>query len=172
MDELTQGLLRELFDYKDGELYWKQSGTGRKIGVPAGTVKSDGYRSIGINGKIYLTHRLIFLYHHDYLPEFLDHIDGNPLNNNILNLREATKQENAQNAKKYKFHNGKPTSSKFKGVSWNKRAKNGSLISRLAVKRNFSDITIQKLMRQKHISKPKLKHAVSLQGQIIIILNK
>jgi hypothetical protein len=28
---LTQDLLKELFDYKDGELYWKVSGSGRKI---------------------------------------------------------------------------------------------------------------------------------------------
>lgn len=118
---LTHDLLKELFDYRDGELYWKVSRQGRKLGVPAGAIRSDGYRVIVINGKHYRTHRLIFLYHHGFLPEYLDHIDCDPSNNDISNLRGATMQENGANRKKNKSHNGKPTSSRFKGVSWYKR---------------------------------------------------
>ena len=121
-DELTQNLVRKLFDYRDGELYWDVARQGRKLGVPAGGISLDGYRVIRINGKLYRSHRLIFLYHHGYLPEFLDHIDGVRLNNNITNLREATKQENSMNMKKPKSYNGKPTSSEFKGVYWHKQA--------------------------------------------------
>lgn len=123
MNELTQGLLKELFDYRDCELYRKGSKGGVKIGSQAGTLRSDGYRAIQINGKIYQEHRLIFLYHHGYSPEFLDHIDGNPLNNSINNLREATNQENGMNRKKNKSINGKPTSSIYKGVTRAKHAK-------------------------------------------------
>lgn len=117
---ITQNYLKELFDYRDGELYWKKSGKGRKIGKPAGSERKDGYRAIRINGKLYLTHRLIFLWHYGCLPEFLDHIDRNPSNNNITNLREATKSQNTMNQKKRKSYGGKPTSSKFKGVSRHK----------------------------------------------------
>lgn len=120
-DELTQDLLRELFDYHDGELYWNIPRRGMRIGDRAGKVRKDWYRLIGINGKLYYAHRLIFLYHYGYLPKFLDHIDGDGLNNNINNLREATNQENAMNMKKPKSHNGKPTSSKYKGVDLDKR---------------------------------------------------
>lgn len=123
MTELTQELLKELFDYQDGNLHWKVGRQGRKLGVPAGTLKKSGYRSIIINYKSYYAHRLIFLYHHGYLPEFLDHIDGNPSNNNITNLREATYRQNAMNQKKFDSMNGKPTSSEYKGVCWFKRVK-------------------------------------------------
>ena len=125
MNELTQDLLKELFDYRDGNLYWAVSKAQCiKIGDLAGTIsKGTGYRTISVNNKRYQAHRLIFLYHHGYLPEFLDHIDGNKLNNNITNLREATKSQNAMNMKKRKSTNGKPTSSKFKGVYWHKQTK-------------------------------------------------
>lgn len=124
MIELTQNYLKELFDYRNGNLYWKVRKSYRiKIGDIGGYVRKDGYRHVGIDDKDYKSHRLIFLYHHGYLPKSLDHIDGNKSNNDIDNLRCATNQENAMNQKKNKSHNGKPTTSKFKGVSWNKRDK-------------------------------------------------
>ena len=114
--------IRSLFYYYDGALYWKVSKTnGVKIGDLAGTVRDDGRRQIGINGKKYKAHRLIFLYHHGYLPEFLDHIDGNPANNNIANLREATLSQNQWNRKSVESYNGEPTSSGFKGVVLHRR---------------------------------------------------
>lgn len=122
-NELTQDLLKDLFDYRDGNLYWKVSKGGGKINTPAGNIRKDGrYREIGVNYKHYLVHRLIFLYHYGYLPEFLDHIDGDPLNNDITNLRKATLSQNQHNKKKPKSHNGKPTSSGFKGVTEHKVA--------------------------------------------------
>lgn len=124
MEELTQHLLKELFDYKDGELYWKvKKAHGIKMGDLAGVVMKGGYRHVGINGKLYYAHRLIFLYHNGYLPEFIDHIDCDKLNNDINNLREATMRQNNTNVKKQAFYNGKSTSSIYKGVCWDKRAK-------------------------------------------------
>lgn len=124
MNELSQDLLRELFDYRDGELYWKvRKAYQIKIGDRAGTPGEDGYRRIIIDGKQYLTHRLIFLWHHGYLPKELDHIDGNPADNKISNLRKSTHQENIMNQKKTKIINGKPTSSRFKGVYLHKPTK-------------------------------------------------
>ena len=89
-EELTQDLVRALFNYRDGNLYWKISKSYRiKIGNLAGRINKQGYRSVGINNKEYRYHRLIYLYHYGYLPKFIDHIDGNKLNNNIDNLRSA-----------------------------------------------------------------------------------
>lgn len=114
ISKITQDLLRELFDYRDGELYWKVSVKNIKIGDRAGNLHKSGYCRVGINNKTYLKHRLIFLYHHGYLPEFLDHIDGDPSNDDIDNIRIATKSQNAMNRKK------KLSSSVYKGVSWKK----------------------------------------------------
>lgn len=122
MEGITQDIVRELFDYIDSDLYWKMSKSQCiKMGDLAGNVESGGYRVIGINGKIYKSHRLIFLYHHGYIPEFLDHIDGNKLNNDISNLRAATLIQNGMNQKKHKSMNGKATSSDYKGVTWDKQ---------------------------------------------------
>lgn len=105
IDELTHGLLKELFYYRNGNLYWNvNKGPTAQIGDLAGHVgKKHRYRQIRINNKLYLAHRLVFLYHRGYLPGRIDHIDGNALNNDINNLREATQQENCMNAKKTKY---------------------------------------------------------------------
>ena len=119
MSEITHELVRELFDYRDGNLYWRVAKANcLKIGDLAGFTRKDGYRQISINKKHYLTHRLIFLYHHGYLPKELDHIDGNSLNNHIENLRVVTHPQNCMNQKKTKTYNGKATSSLYIGVSW------------------------------------------------------
>lgn len=94
---ITQELVCSLFDYRDGKLFWKNSGHGKTKGKEAGTVSKNNYRHIHINYKQYFTHRLIFLYHNGYLPEVIDHKDGNPLNNKIENLREATLSQNQYN---------------------------------------------------------------------------
>jgi hypothetical protein len=108
--------VRALFDYKDGELYWKQSKGNSKAGCKAGTIdKINKYCYVKINNKRYQLHRIIFLYHHGYQPIIIDHIDGNGLNNKIENLREATATENQYNSKIRKDN-----TSGIKGVNWNK----------------------------------------------------
>lgn len=118
MSDLTQDLLHELFEYRDGDLIRKVSPQhNAPVGSVAGTVRRDGYRDIRINAKSYLTHRLIFLMHHGYLPQFIDHIDNNRSNNRIENLRPATNGENSWNQAITSLN-----TSGFKGVSWDKKA--------------------------------------------------
>lgn len=96
----SQKKLQELFDYRDGQLYWKvRIKSDIDISKPAGDIdKRYGYRRIQIEGKIYKAHRLIWKYHYGKDPkEFIDHIDGNRTNNNMENLREATRQQNGFN---------------------------------------------------------------------------
>lgn len=70
-------------------------------------------------GKEILLHRLILervLGRELVKGEFVDHKDGDSLNNSRDNLRVATHKQNAQNRKKHS--NGQP---KYKGISWHKR---------------------------------------------------
>ena len=116
---ITQELVKELFEYKDGVLYWKIAPSNNvKEGNKAGRVRSDGYAGISINDKRFYTHRLIFLYHHGHMPECVDHIDNSPLNNRIENLREATRSQNSTNMVMRKSN-----TSGFKNVYWSKKTK-------------------------------------------------
>ena len=95
----SQKKLQELFDYKDGQLYWKvRINSSIDLSKPAGNIEKSGYRRIQIVGKRYKAHRLIWKYHYGKDPkEFIDHIDGNKINNDIKNLRESTRQQNGFN---------------------------------------------------------------------------
>lgn len=103
-------LLNDILEYKNGDLYWKKSSRSCWVGKKAGTL-CNGYIEIRINKKHYYAHRLIFLMHNKYLPKFIDHKDGNTLNNKIENLRDATRSDNSANSKR-KITN----SSGYKGV--------------------------------------------------------
>lgn len=68
------------------------------VGAIAGNLRKDGYIQIKINLKLYLAHRLAWIYIHGYLPEkFIDHINGNRSDNKLSNLREATREQNNWN---------------------------------------------------------------------------
>jgi hypothetical protein len=86
----------------DGKLY-------KEVGHEAG----GGYRRVSIGGVRYLVHRLVFFMHHGLEPEVVDHVDRNPTNNSIENLRAATKAENAYNCG-VRVDN----SSGFRNVTW------------------------------------------------------
>lgn len=97
---LTQQLANDIFYYKDGKLFWKISISARsKQNKEAGYTNPIGYRIVRVYGKNYKVHRVIYLMHHGYLPEFLDHIDCDKLNNLLENLRPATKAQNQWNHK-------------------------------------------------------------------------
>jgi hypothetical protein len=113
---ITQEYLREIFDYKDGNLYWKKPKRSDLLGKIAGGIDpTTKYFNVKIDNKKYKNHRLIFLYHYGFLPKCLDHIDGNPQNNCIENLRKATYLQNSYNTKL-------PSTNKsgVKGVCWDK----------------------------------------------------
>jgi hypothetical protein len=113
----TQERLQKLFDYKDGNLYWKQTKGRILAGSIAGT-KSHHYWQVCIDYVIYRNHRLIWTYHHGTNPKNIDHVNGDTFDNRIENLRECNKSENQHNRKL-----NKNNSSGVKGVSWSKQKK-------------------------------------------------
>ena len=97
---INKELLHNLYEYKNGNLYYKKiifGNTKRKIGDLAGYVTNEGYISVKVNKTTYLVHRLIYLMHYGVMPRQIDHIDGNPANNKIENLRAVTQSENQWN---------------------------------------------------------------------------
>jgi hypothetical protein len=114
---ISQNLLNILFIYSDeGYLVNKITRGTAKRGERAGYIKDgDGYAKVNINNFSYQEHRLIFLMHHGYLPEFVDHINNIKYDNRIENLRAASRVENNSN----RLINSNNTTG-FKGVSFHK----------------------------------------------------
>ena len=114
--------VRELLEYRPDVggscLVWKvDRGSNKVKGLRAGTMHyRNGYLSIGIDGVIYLAHRLVWAIMHGEDPKhIIDHINRDKLDNRIDNLRLCTNHQfdNKQNMDKYA--NNK---SGVKGVSW------------------------------------------------------
>lgn len=110
--------LKQLFDLREGKLYWVASRRRVTTGAEAGTQNKQGYRQVKIDGKIYRAHRIIFAIAYGYWPKLsIDHIDCNKANNLPCNLREATLAQNQQNTnlkknnkcgyKGVRYHKGK-----------------------------------------------------------------
>ena len=118
---ITQEYLKEILTYNKeaGIFTWKVNHTQKiRIGNIAGTLNKN-YILIQINKKKYSAHRLAWLYEYGNFPKHnIDHIDGNPSNNKISNLREANQSQNGMNKKLHKNNN-----SGIKGVGWHKASK-------------------------------------------------
>lgn len=116
---LTQKELKKTLNYNPdtGVWTWKKTGNGIAKNMVAGTPSSKGYQMIRIDGKLYNSSRLAWLYMTGSWPKnFIDHIDRDPWNGKWSNLREATPNQNMYNTKIYKNN-----TSGVKGVSWNDR---------------------------------------------------
>jgi hypothetical protein len=91
--ELTQELVKKLFDYDPltGVLIWRKiTSRAATIGQQAGSDNNHGYLRVGLYGKEYLVHIIIWVYMAGKIPEKeIGHVDGNKLNNTWDNLREG-----------------------------------------------------------------------------------
>jgi len=117
MNNIDSTKLRELLDYNPdtGIFIWKVNPCkNKKAGIEAGSI-ATGYRTIKVLKKRYQAHRLAWLYVYGEMPlKLIDHINGNPLDNRIVNLREATNYENSQNIYKPQTNN----TSGFLGITY------------------------------------------------------
>ena len=117
MKVITQNRVKILLHYepKTGVFTWIISAAKRiKVGDVAGTINNMGYRSIGLYGRIYLAHRLAWLYvYGEFPPDQIDHINGITGDNRIVNLRAVDATANMRNQKK-----DKRNTSGITGVHW------------------------------------------------------
>lgn len=97
-------LVRSRFTYRDGHLYWNETGNKafntKFVGkIALGGLRPDGYRTIAINNIQYMYHRIVWVYFNGAIPEgySIDHIDGDPTNNDLSNLRLVTTDQNIMN---------------------------------------------------------------------------
>jgi len=99
---ITQSELKNLLDYspENGLFRWiKPTNSSVRVNSVAGYKTGGGYIYITINGSQYMAHRLAWLYVRGVWPkEQIDHINHVGDDNRLVNLREATNQENQRNA--------------------------------------------------------------------------
>jgi histone acetyltransferase (RNA polymerase elongator complex component) len=117
--KFSKPIFHELFSYdsKTGKIFQQQKRPNVKIGEIAGTITPKGYRYIQAKGRKYPAHHLVWYFETGSFPNlFIDHIDGNKLNNHFSNLREVTTKQNNEHRGKQKNN-----STGYKGVTFNKR---------------------------------------------------
>lgn len=115
----------------------------RRIGLkrsPSGTVvgtkDSYGYLVVGIDGKMHKAHRLVWLYAHGEWPSgFIDHINHNPSDNRICNLRIVSNEQNQQHQSK--AHSDNKTSGML-DVCFHKR--HGKFMASISIKKKVKFI--------------------------------
>jgi len=110
------------YDPETGDLYWRGLDhkpkyiqtryANKKI---SGSV-SNGYKRVKINGKHIFAHRIAFaLYYGAFPSKYIDHINGDTLDNRIENLRECSLSNNQRNKRL-----NKNSTTKYTGVGFHK----------------------------------------------------
>lgn len=123
-DVMNQEVVRQIFDYRDGGLYWKQNrGSNAKAGARVGRLLPTGYRAVQVSGRKYQEHRLIYLYHHGFLPVEIDHINRVKHDNRIENLRKCSHAANQVNT------HDRPNAQGYRGVKVNQRGRYAARIT-------------------------------------------
>lgn len=131
--ELTADRVREVVEYKPdtGQFFWKKSTSNRrKAGQLAGCF-SNGRPALCIDYKQIIASRLAWFYVHGVWPSgVIDHINGNPSDNRIANLRDVSQSVNLENQRKPRSNN----TSGYLGVKPYKRGNKKPWVSQIVVR--------------------------------------
>lgn len=119
--EVTIDVVREMFDYDPLTcvLRRKKRYYRFQAGAIVGSKKKNGYITTKVYSRYFACHRLAWAHYYGEWPNgHIDHINGNPSDNRIVNLRVVSDQQNAFNRKAWATNK-----SGFKGVTWKPRIK-------------------------------------------------
>ena len=100
--------LEELFNYKDGKIYgrwvdWRRKASNTRVfEKELGTPNGAGHLTVSFKDKRgvrhrELVHRVVFMMHYGWLPNYIDHINRDGCDNRLENIRPACKSLNSQN---------------------------------------------------------------------------
>ena len=126
--QVSQERVLELFRYEDGKLFRRSDNQPVKIYV----TKGHRYVRIKFDNREFKLHRIIFLYHKGYLPDIIDHINGDRYDNRIENLREANTYQNRQNSRIYST-----SKSGVKNVYWQANCKKWRVTMHINGKKHY-----------------------------------
>ena len=108
------------YDPETGHFYRTKNGPGVRAGQLAGTSNPDGRREISVFNRKIKAARLAWLVTTGEWPKGeIDHINGDPSDNRIVNLRDVSRMVNQQNQRRAKSSN----KSGLLGVKTNKTGK-------------------------------------------------
>lgn len=119
------------YDPETGVFTWKESNSNRrKNGAVAGCT-FNGRTYVCVDYKICFAHRLAWLYMTGEWPTHqIDHINGDPSDNRIANLRDVSQSVNLENQRKPRSNN----TSGYLGVKPYKRGNKKPWVSQIVVK--------------------------------------
>lgn len=130
---------------------WNTRFAGKAV---ADRVHRHGHLQIGLFCKTYMAHIIAWMHYYGENPtEHIDHIDGNPANNRIRNLRLANQTQNMMNSKLRRDN-----TSGVKGVYWRNKEKKWAAqltINKKVTPLGFFDhfeeaVVVRKVMEQIH----------------------
>ena len=88
------------YDPETGYFYAKKWSPRVPVGGRLGG-RAHGYLTLTLAGKMYYAHRIAWLCVHGKWPDgVIDHINGDPMDNRIANLRDVPQRTNVQNRRR------------------------------------------------------------------------